>query len=209
LCSAGDSAVASTEASNAALTQELGKDYATTFGESQAIQAQLKGVLTNQLTNPTGLGADRVAAMRTGVTDTTAQQYEGATRAANAVSAAHGGAGLPSGVSAQVGGQIAAGAAQANSAEQGQISVADAQAKQANYWNAISGLGQVGAAYNPTATSNSAASVGSSTANLGSTLLASQQAGWQDISGVIGAVGGLATGAAGVISANPGGIFGA
>jgi hypothetical protein len=191
------------------LTAELGKDYATTFAESQQIQQQLKGVLTNQLTNPTGLGADRVAAMRTGATDTVATQFENASRSANAVSAAHGGAGLPSGVSAQIGGQIAAGAAAANSGEQNTISVADAQAKQASYWNAISGLGSVGAAYNPTGTSNSAASVGSSTANLGSTLLASQQAGWQDAAGVIGAVGGLATGAAGFVSANPGGIFGA
>jgi hypothetical protein len=98
-------------------------------------------------------------------------------------------------VNAQVAGAIASTAAATTSKELNDINVADAQAKQQNYWNAISGLGAVGKNYDPTGYSNSAAGVGSSTANLGQAFLASQQDGWQDFSGIVGAVGGLASGA--------------
>jgi hypothetical protein len=198
MCSSGDQTLKSTEQSNAALTAELGADYQITFSENQAIQKQLTGILQNQISNPQGLPPEEIAAARTSATDRTGVQFENATRSANAVSAAHGGAALPSGVSAQISGDISATAASADAAEQNQITVADAQAKQQNYWNAISGLGAVGQGYNPTGYSNSAAGVGSSTANLGSAFLASQQAGWQDLSGIISAAGGLATGVAGL-----------
>jgi hypothetical protein len=209
VCSSGDSTLQSTEQSNAALTAQLGADYSTVFSENQQIQSQLRGVLTSQLTNPQGLPPAEIAAARTGATDAVATQFENASRSANSVAAAHGGDALPSGVSAQVGGQIAAGAAAENSGEQNKISIADAQAKQQNYWSAISGLGAVGNNLNPTGYSNSAAGTGTSTASLGSAFLSSQQADWQNAAGVIGAVGGLATGAAGFVNANPGGIFGA
>lgn len=195
MCSSGDSTLKETEKANAALTKELGADYAITFAENQAIQKQLTGVLNDQLIHPQGLPGSEIAAARTNAIDTTAVQFQNAQRGANAVAAAHGGDALPSGVNAQVAGGIAANAAAMTSKELNDINVADAQAKQASYWNAISGLNAVGKNYDPTGYSNSAAGTGNSTANLGQAFLATQQAGWSNAMGIVGAVGGLASGA--------------
>lgn len=208
MCSSGDSTEQQTEQAQAQLTQSLDADLKTTFGEQQATQAQLKGIYTQMLTNPQGLPGSEIAGARTSAIDNAAAGTAAAQRGAAAVASRGGGDALPSGVTAQVGGDIAsAGAASLDSNLTG-INIANAQAKQQNMYTALNGLGDVDQIYNPTSFSNSAASNANSVANLGQAYLASQQAGWQDAAGIISGVGGLASAATGFVSANPGGIFG-
>jgi len=195
MCSGGDSTLKQTEQAQAQLTKDLDAAFLARLGKQDEVLAQLKGIYTTELTNPQGLPGAEIAAARTNAIDTTATQFEGASRAANAVAAAHGGDALPSGVNAQVSGELAATAATTTAKELTSINVADAEAKRANYWQAISGLGSVGEAYNPTSFSNSSAGAANSTANLGQAFLASQQAGWADFGGILSGIGGLATGA--------------
>jgi hypothetical protein len=194
-CSSGDSTVSATESSQAALNTELSGYMKTAFAQNQSVYKMLTPLLEKQVTNPQGMTQQAMAAARTGATDTTALEFENASRNANAVAAAHGGGALPSGVAAQVSGDISASAAAQDSAEQNQITLQNATIQNQNYWNAISGLGNITAQNNPTNYANAATNAGNSVASLGQTYLASQQAGWQDAAGIISGVGALAGGA--------------
>jgi hypothetical protein len=209
MCSSGDQTAKANEASQAAFSSLLQSSFSTAFGNNQAILSNLNTSLSNSIKNPTGFTPATLAAMRTGATDTTATQFENAEKSAGAVAASHGGDALPSGVSAQISGDIAQGAASQQSQDQNQISLANAQQQQSNYWNAISGLGTVANLENPTGYAGASSSAANSSTNAGGLLLQSQQAGWQDLGGVLSGIAGLGTAATGFVNANPGGIFGA
>ena len=212
MCSSGDATAKATEQADAAFTNTLQGSFSSAFANNQAILSSLNTTLSNIVKNPTGFTPAALTAMRTGATDTTATQFQNAERSANAVAAAHGGGALPSGVAAQVSGQIAQGAAAQQSQEQNQITLANAQQQQSNYWNAISGLGNVASMENPTGYSNSAATNSNASTNAGNLLLQSQQAGWQDIGGIISGVAGLgtaiATGGLSTLASKAGGAVG-
>lgn len=191
MCSEGDKTVSQTEQSQAAFQQELTKDFSTAFGKNQEILNFLNTTLTNAIKNPQGFSQPALTAMRTGATDAVSKQFQDATVAANATAAAHGGAALPSGVAAQVSGQIAQGAAAEQSKQQQQITLANEQEKQNNYWKAIAGLGGVASQENPNAYASNATSAANSVSNLGQTLLATQQADWQNAGAIISGVAGL------------------
>jgi hypothetical protein len=107
----------------------------------------------------------------------------------------HGGDALPSGVQAQVAGTIA-NAGQAQDAEQQlQITQADDNLKLQNYWKAIGALSGQAELEAPQSYASGASSAANSTANLSQAVLASQQAGWSNVGGIISGIGGLATGA--------------
>jgi hypothetical protein len=112
--------------------------------------------------NPKGYDPTALAAMRTQATEGTAQSYAQSEKALNNTIAARGGSQLPSGVEAQLQAENANESAAQNASSQLNITQADANLKQQNYWSAVNALSGNAAQYNPTGYANSANS-GSST----------------------------------------------
>lgn len=195
-CSSGDSGDASLEATQDAMTTTLNNAFSQSFSANQSILKNLTAQLNSVVANPQGFSPSTLASMRTSASDTTARQFASSARSAGAFAMSHAGTGTGSGVAAQIGGQVAEGAAAQDSSEQNQISIQNGLLQNQNYWNGINGLSGVAAQYNPTGYANSGANIANSATSASSALLASQQAGWQDVGGVISGVAGLGEAAA-------------
>jgi hypothetical protein len=191
MCSSADPTEQGLEQSQAAFTNTLQSAFSTTFAANQQILGTLSSTLEKAIANPQGFTPAEMTALRTNATDTVAGQTANAQRGAAAYGATHGGQNLGSGVQAQIQGQVATGGMQQLSGEQNQITVANAQQQQQNYWNAVSGLTNVGAAYNPTGYAGAETSAANSTTSAAAQTLAEQQSGWQDAFGVVSGVAGL------------------
>ena len=141
-----------------------------------------------------------MAAAKTGAIQQTATDYTNASKAVNGQMAARGGSTLPSGVEAQIEGGLAQGAANEESSNLNQITLANEQQKQANYWKAVGGLSDVANSYNPNGFASSANGGAGTVAGLSQANTAAQQAGlWNTFVGGFGkGLGqGLGTAAAG------------
>lgn len=124
--------------------------------QNYANQQDILGNLTNILTpiaaagpNQTGFSAPELAALNTSAIDTTGGAYANAARAANTAEAAHGNAGVSSGINAQVGGAIAAQGAGQLAGEENAITKANYATGRANFENAMAGLGGVAQQQSP------------------------------------------------------------
>lgn len=197
----GDQTVSAAETAQANFTNTLQQIFSTQYATQQAQLQFLQNTLQPQIANPQGYTPAQLTAMRTGATDTIAQQTANAQQAVQATEAARGGNGLPSGVSAQIDAQLKEGQAQQTSAAQNTITTQNAQLQQQNYWNAISALSGTAAQENPLGYSGAATSGANSVGNLGQVEYNTQQ------SGVLGALTGLAGSVAG--AAGRAGGFGA
>ena len=191
MCSSGDSTAKANEQSQLQFSQQLQSDFATTFGQNQGLFKQLSGVLQQALTNPQGYSPAALAAMRTSATDTIASQTQAAKVAAGNYAATHGGSALPSGVNAQIAGGIATAGAQSQAQAQNQITQANEDLRQQNYWRAISGLGSVMGENNPLGYAGAQTGASNASTGAGNLLLQSQQAGWANVGGIISGVAGL------------------
>ena len=191
MCCSGDSSAKSLESTQAAFVNTLNASYQTTFAEQQATLAKLSTQLNYMISNPHGFSPADLAAMRTSATDMTAGQFQKAMAATGAYAASHGGADLSSGVQAGITAGVATAGAQEQSREQLAITQANEQMKMENYWKSISGLGTVAGLQNPAAYAGESAGVAKSSVDAGQLLLASKQAGWQDVGGVISGIAGL------------------
>lgn len=200
MCSSANPTEVSLQQSQAAFTNTLDTSFKSTFANQQQILGTLSSRLTSMLNNPTGFGPKMLTALRTNATDTTAAQTQNAEKSAAAYGASHGGADLGSGVQSQIQGDIATGGAQQLSQEQNQITVADAQQQQQNYWSAINGLTQVGNAYNPNGYASNANSSANAVTSASNAITSEQQTGWQNAMGIVSGVAGLATAGAGAYS---------
>lgn len=198
MCSSADPTQQALRDSQAAFTNTLQSSFKTSFAANQSILANLSSTLTQAIAHPQGYTPQEMAALRTGVTDSVATGTANATRAAGAYNASHGGADLGSGVAAQIEGGIQATGMQAESAGQSQVSIANAEAQRANYWNAINGLTQVGAAYNPAGYAGAEIGSSKATTDASAAVTAEQQNSWQNAFGVVKGVSGLVTAAAGI-----------
>lgn len=198
MCSSADPTQEALRDSQAAFTNTLQASFKTAFANNQAILGNLSKILTKAIADPQGYSPAEIAALRTGATDTTARTVANATKAAGEYSATHGGANLGSGVQAQIEGGIQSGGQQQLSAEQNQITIADAERKQQNYWNAIGGLTQVGAAYNPTGYASVETGSANATSTASQVVDAEKQQGWNNAFGVVNGIAGLATAATGL-----------
>lgn len=181
------------------MTQTLNASYSTMFGEQQALLKPLQAQLQQLVTNPQGFSPQELAALRTSSTDQTATQFRNAAVAANTLGAAHGGADLSSGIQAGIESGVAAAGAQAQAQGQENITLANEEQKQKNYWSGIAGLENVAGLENPTPVAGAGAGVANSATNAGDLLLKSQQASWGNIGGVISGIAGLATGLPGIV----------
>lgn len=205
MCSEADPTEQALRDSQAAFTTTMQSAFSKTFASNQAILGSLTNDLTKVIANPQGYTPAEMTALRTGATDTVAQATKNATIAAGNYAASHGGADLGSGVTAQIEGGIQTSGMQQTAQEQNQITIANAERQQQNYWNAISGLTQVGAAYNPTGYANAETNSANATTNASNAVTQEQQAGWQNAFGVVSGVAGLASAAAGVAGGFGGG----
>lgn len=186
----GDSTAKSMEQSQSAFNQSvLQPAFKQTFGENQAILSRLDSIFKGITANPQGFTPTTLAALNTGNTERTAMDYQNATKAAQASEAARGGTGLPSGVNAQIGGQIAAAAAGEEATGQRTIALANEQQRQSNLWNALGGEERVAAADSPLGFGSEVSSGSNAIANLSQAYTQSQGPGLGSV------LGGLAGGA--------------
>jgi hypothetical protein len=200
MCSSGGEVGATDEAlqqSQAAMTNTLNADYSTTFAEQQSVLANLNAKMNYEAANPMGYTPQQLATATTAINENTATAAKQAIGAAGAYAAAHGGADVGNGAIGQIAGQIGSAATQSKAQQLAALSNQNQGMKQQNFWNAISGLNSVGSEYGGAGGTaiGGAGSAANSSTGAGSGALAAQQAGWQDIGGVISGIAGL--GAAG------------
>lgn len=212
MCSSGGS-VGKTDValqkSQAAMTNTLNSDYSVAFAENQAIAARQTAVANSMIANPLGYTPQELATARTSINENTATAAKQALGAAGAFAAAHGGSDLGSGSIGQIAGEIGSAATQSKAQQLNTLSTSNEQLKRQNFY---AGINELNAAGNNLSGQGSTAiggagSAASTSVGAGSGALAAQQAGWQDLGGVISGVAGLASAGAGVIDANPKGIF--
>lgn len=197
MCSSGDQTAKDTEQAQAAFTKTLMSSFQTAFAANQGILSSIIPKLTEMMNNPQGFSPEELSLMKTKASDTVTAQTDAAQKAAGTYAASHGGADLGSGVQAQISGSIAGAGATEQERESSNIDIANEQERQQNYWRAIGGLQKTAEAENPTGYAGAANQSGDTTANLSRAVLASQQAGWQNIGGIISGVAGLGEAAVG------------
>lgn len=190
----GDSTLRSQEKSQAAFTGTLMSTFKTQFANQSGILNFLSGKLQPMINNPQGYSPEALAAMRTGATETGATQFGNAQKALQESEAARGGNGLPSGVDAQLTAQNANSAAAQESQAQEGITLQNEQQKQNNFWNATNALNGVAAEENPIGYAGQSTAGSQAVGDLGTAYKNSQS------SQLLGALGGLAGGAAGALT---------
>jgi hypothetical protein len=145
-----DSLISQQEAQQNGFNKQLATLFTSTFGKQSAVLNFLTDKLTAQVNNPTGMSPEQLATLRTENTESAAKSFAAAQTATQSIEAGRGGSSLPSGVSEQLTGENANAAATAKAAGDTNINLADAELKQKNYWNAVSGLDEVSSMENPT-----------------------------------------------------------
>jgi hypothetical protein len=170
-------------------------DYGTTFAEQQQVLNSIKTRMQAEATNPMGYTPAQLAIQRTSINENFSNAAKQALGSAAAFAAAHGSSDIGGGATGQIAGQI--GTAAATGAAQARASLAQQNEalKQENRWKALSGLDTVGAQYGgagATAIGN-VAGVSNASTGAGEGVTQAKQAGWQDVSGVLSGISGLAT----------------
>lgn len=199
----GDSTLKQSEKAQAAFQQQLMGIFSQQFASNKGITDFLSAKLKPMITNPTGFDESTLTAMRTGAREGVTGEYEQAQKAVNAQRLAQGGpTSLPSGVDAQIQGSLAGDVAREQAGAQRDISLQDAQLKQANLWNSINALSGNAAQINPLGYAGQATSAGAATGSLGEAYNASKQSGWMNaLAGGIG--GGLTAGISNLTKPRP------
>jgi len=199
MCSSGDSTAGSLEKSQAAMTNTLNADYTTAFAEQQTALAGLTAKMNYLTANPMGYTPQQLSTAKTSINENTATAAKQALGAAAAFAAAHGGADIGNGAMGQIAGEIGSAAAQSKAGQLAGLSEQNEELKQQNFWKGISGLNSAASQYGGAGATaiSGAGNAAESSVNAGQLKLASQQAGWADVGGIISAAGGLATAAAG------------
>lgn len=185
----------------AAETQQMNFDaqlmdiFRAQYGNQLNVLNYLQDQLKPQIANPQGFTPEALAAMRTQAKDTTAAEFANAQRGANVVAGRLGGAALPSGVGAALSGDIAAEAAKAESTAQNNITLANANLRNTNYWNAISALSGNAQLLAPQSYASGATSGTNAVANTSEAVTQSNGPTiGQILGGIVGGVGGALVG---------------
>lgn len=200
----GDSTDKAAEASSAAFSSTLQNAFTAQYGKMSATNNFLTSKLTSMANNPTGFTAPTMAAATTNNIQNAATGAQQATQAAQAQEAAHGGTGLPSGVNAQIGGQIDAAAENQLSGNQNQLQIANGELQNQNQWAALSGLQGVSNADNPLGFAGASTGAAGNIAAMSQAYTASNQSQLEStLGGIVG--GGLSAFATGGLSTLMGG----
>jgi hypothetical protein len=205
MCSSGGEISQSDEAlqkAQTAMTNTLNQDYSTTFAEQQSVLNNQMARLNAIAANPMGYTTAQLHNATTNINENTASAAKNAVGAAAAYAASHGGSAgdVGGGPESQAVGQAVSGAAQSKAAQLSALSQQNEGLKQQNFWNAIGGLNSVGSELGGAGGTaiGGAGNAAGSAVGAGSGALAAQQAGWQDVAGVIGGIASLGTAGAAI-----------
>ena len=148
------------------------------FGAQSGIMSFLTTGLEKSISNPQGFDPATLTSLRTNATTDNALNVLHAQQAAAVSAAGHEGTGLPSGVQAQVAGQIASAGANDLSDNQGKINIANGELQQQNYWKSVGALTGVGELENPMGYASGAAGQAGSIAGLSEASTQADQSGF-------------------------------
>jgi hypothetical protein len=202
-CSSGGEVGATDEAlqqSQAAMTNTLNSDYSTTFAEQQQVAKQQMAVANNLIANPMGYSPQFMAQQTTAINENAATGARQALGSAAAFAASHGGAAdVGGGGAAQLAGQIGSAAATSKAQQLSALATSNQQTKLDSFYKGIGELNNAGSNLEGVGGTaiGGAGTAANSSVGAGSGALAAQQAGWQDVGGIISGVAGLATAASG------------
>jgi len=189
----GDKTAKEAEKQQLAFSKQLMDIFGKQFQHQMEIFNFLKGKLEPMIDHPTGYSPEALAAMRTSATENITQQTDNAQRALQTQQFALGGRDLPSGVNEMQFGALKGLEAGKIADTQNQITLADENLKQQNYWNAMNALNGQQALLNPLGYAGAANQGFGNVANLSQAYTQSQGPG---IAGILGGVvGGAFSGA--------------
>jgi len=185
-----------------AFYKQLTDQYATVFGQNQAITGALTSAFTPILQagpSQTGFSDSQRTALETQNTENVATDYAQAQKATAGILAARGGGNtlLPSSVDANLLAQNTNAAASQRAAGQNQITQANYAQGYQNWGTAANVLGSTAGLLNPTGLAGAATGAGGAASTSAAAVASSAFAPWGAAFGALGAVGGAATGAYG------------
>lgn len=177
----------------------LTNQYNQVFGQNQAITGALTNAYSGILARgqgQTGYTPAEETSLRTQADTGVATNYAQAAGATGKVLAAMGGGNtyIPSSVTANIMASTANQAALERSRQQLGITTANYDLGRQNYWNALSGMTNVGQLTSPTAYAGAATSAGSQAASSEAAMAQEAFSPWQAAMGMLGSVGGMAAG---------------
>ena len=213
MCSSGGQVAqndAALQAATLASVKQQTADYGTTFAEQQQVLNSVQNRMAAEAANPLGYTPKQLAIQTTGINENFANAAKNALGSAAAFGAAHGSADIGGGATGQIAGQIGSQMAGGAAAARASLAQQNEALKFQDKWNAINGLNAVGSEYGgagATALGN-VGSVANASTNAGSGVLAAKEAGWQNLTGVLSGISGVAKAGTGFVEANPNGIFG-
>lgn len=182
-----------------AFYKQLTDQYATVFGQNQAITGALTSAFTPILQagpSQTGFSQGERQSLETQNTENVATDYAQAQRATAGILAARGGGNtlLPSSVDANILAQNTTAAAAQRAAGSNQIAQADYAQGYQNWQSAANVLGSTAGLLNPTGYAGVATGAGTSASNSATQVANSAFAPWGAAFGALGAIGGGAAG---------------
>lgn len=121
----------------------LAQMFQNQFGNNQQALDFLRGKMVNAFNHPQGYSPAALAAMRTSATDTLSNEFNHEQQALNAREFAQGGRDLPSGVNAQINAGLGAEEAAQKAGAQNQITQANEDLRQQNYWRSLGALDSI------------------------------------------------------------------
>jgi hypothetical protein len=182
----GDKTIKKAEEQQAGFSKTLMKAFQTQFKGQQNVLNFLTGKLTEGVNTPQGFSAAQIQGLNTQAINNTGVAYQNALKAQQAQSATHGGGGLPSGVQAQIEGQLGGAAAGMQAGQLNEIQLASEQQRQNNYWNSVQGLQQNAGLMNPLGYAGQATGAGSAVAGLGDAYMNSKKGFWSSFNQSLG-----------------------
>jgi hypothetical protein len=194
----GDKVAQQQEQATATFDQQLMSMMQAQYATQQSQLKYLQSKMQPMIDNPTGYTKSQLTSMRTGATDTNAQQFKNAEAVLNnQVSQQSGGSKLASvaGTMTQAKAGLDVAEAETQAGSQEQITQANANLEQQNYWNAINALNGVAAQENPLGYAGAANQGGDVVANLSQAVTAFNQS--QLLGALGGVVGGIGAGVSG------------
>jgi hypothetical protein len=195
----GDPNAKAAESTQLAFTNQLMNIFQAQYGKQASVLDYLTNQMKSQVANPTGYRPEDLSAMRTQSADTIAQGATNAKQAAaNATSVASGGSKLAGVAGTTLMSQAAIDAAQQaeEASANNNITMANANLRNANYWNATNVLGGTAASFDPLGYSGQGLEGGKVVADLSQ---ANTAANGPTAGEILGKVAGGALGAAGDI----------
>lgn len=147
-------------ASSQSFASQLQQNYGTLFSQQQGVLNAINRSLSPILAagpNQHGFSGALLSSLQTGAIDAAGAANRAAQQAARTYGAGQGGggtSGITSGITKQIEAGIASQSANAEAAQQNQITQADFAQGNQNYWRAQGGMDALAAGYNPNATAS-------------------------------------------------------